>query len=99
MEPAPMPEGDAGPAMYVPRMDAILNRWFTSYEAARESLRSEGGYLLPYRSQYFVTLPEGIRDLGLDPDDADWARIGWDWVRPADAAAWERLREKRERTA
>ena len=84
------------PAMYVTGMGAILNRWFTTYEEARASLNAEGGYLLPYRGQFFVTTPEGIRELGLDPDDADWARIGWDWVRPLDAMAWERLRERRE---
>lgn len=85
--------------MYVARMDAIVNRWFTTYEAAKASLRSEGGYLFPYRDQYFVTLSEGVRELGLDPGDPDWARIGWDWVQPGDAAAWERLREKRELAA
>jgi hypothetical protein len=82
--------------MYVPRMDAILNRWFTSYEAARASLDAEGGYLLPYRKQFFITSPEGVRELGLDPEDPDWERIGWDWVRPADADARRRLCEKRE---
>ena len=81
--------------MYVPRMDAILNRWFTTYEEARASLESEGGYLLPFRNQFFVTTSEGIRELGLDPEDPDWARIGWDWVRPSEQAAWERLNEKR----
>ena len=25
-------ERDASPAMWVPRMDAIVSRWFTSYE-------------------------------------------------------------------
>ena len=82
--------------MYVPRMDAVLNRWFTIYAEARASLELEGGYLLPYKSQFFVTLSEGIRDLGLDPDDPDWARIGCDWVQPKDTEAWERLMEKRE---
>lgn len=82
--------------MYVARMDAIVNRWFTTYEDAKASQRSEGGYLFPFRNQYFVTLREGVRELGLDPDDADWARIGWDWVRPGDEAAWERLKEQRE---
>jgi hypothetical protein len=77
-------------------MDAVVNRWFTTYEAARASLEAEGGYLLPYRRHFFVTLREGVRELGLDPDDPDWARIGWDWVRPADAEAWARLRAKRE---
>jgi hypothetical protein len=67
-----------GPIMYVTRMDAVLNRWFTSYEQARSSLEKEGGYLLPYKAQYFVTTSEGVRELGLDPDDPDWERIGWD---------------------
>jgi hypothetical protein len=85
-----------GPLMYVPRMDAVLNRWFTTYAEARSSLESEGGYLLPFKSQFFVTLREGIRELGLDPDDPDWALIGWDWVEPKDREAWKRLKEKRE---
>ena len=84
-----------GPAMYVARMDAIVNRWFTTYESARISREYEGGYLFPYQNQYFVTLSEGVRELGLDPSDPDWERIGWDWVQPKDAAAWERLREQR----
>jgi hypothetical protein len=87
---------DEAPVMYVVRMDAIVNRWFTTYEEARASLESEGGYLFPYKNQFFVTLREGVRELGLDPDDPDWARIGWDWVMPADAEAWERLKNKRE---
>jgi len=85
-----------GPVMYVPRMDAFLNRWFTSYEAARQSLDSEGGYLLPYKSQFFVTTADAIRELGLDPADPDRERINWDWVRPTDEEAWGRLRHKRE---
>ena len=85
--------------MYVPRMDAVLNRWFTSYPEARASLEAEGGYLLPYKSHFFVTLSEGIRDLGLNPDDPDWERIGWDWVEPKDLEAWDRLKEKREQAS
>jgi hypothetical protein len=81
--------------MYVPRMDAILSRWFTVYDEARASLEAEGGYLLPYRRYFFVTTSEAIRELGLDPNDPDWARIGWDWVRPGDPEAWARLRQKR----
>ena len=85
--------------MYVPSMDAIVNRWFTTYESARASREAEGGYLLPYGNQYFVTTSEGIRELGLDPDDPDWALIGWDWVQPRIADAWNRLKEKRELAA
>jgi hypothetical protein len=76
-------------------MDAILSRWFTTYEDARASREAEGGYLLPYKHQFFVTTSEAIRELGLDPEDPDWARIGWDWVRPRDAEAWERLNGRR----
>ena len=87
---------DEGSFMYVSQMDAVLNRWFTTYEEARSSLDSEGGYLLPYERQFFITQSEGIRELGLDPDDPDWARIAWDWVRPKDSEAWQRLKEKRK---
>lgn len=81
--------------MYVATMDAIVSRWFTSYGEARASLDAAGGYLLPYEKHFFVTTREAIRELGLDPDDRDWERIGWDWVWPADTAAWERLRRGR----
>lgn len=84
------------PVMYVSRMDAFLNRWYATYEAAREALDADGGFLLPYRQQFFVSSPDAVRELGLDPDDPDWERIGWDWVRPADPEARERLRLKRE---
>ena len=36
-----------------------------------------------------------MRELGLDPDDPDWARIGNDWVQPRDMAAHRRLVERR----
>jgi hypothetical protein len=84
------------PIMYVPRMDAVLNRWFTNYAEALASLEAEGGYLLPYKTQFFVTLREGVRELGLDPEDPDWERVGFDWVQPRDNEAWQRLKEKRE---
>jgi hypothetical protein len=81
--------------MYVPRMDAFVNRWFTGYEEARRSRDAEGGFLFPYGRHFFVTDAGAIEELGLDPRDPDWERIRWDWVRPRDPAAWERLSEKR----
>ncbi|MEM1202889.1 MAG: hypothetical protein AAGN66_06625 [Acidobacteriota bacterium] len=81
--------------MYVRGMDVLLNRWFARYEDARASLDEQGGYLLPYEHQCFVCEAEGIRLLGLDPEDPDWARIGWDWAKPTDRAAWKRLRDRR----
>jgi len=84
---------------YQPNLDVFLNRWFSKYEEARASLEREGGYLLPYRHQFFVCEAGAIRALGLDPDDADWERVGRDCARPADEQAYARLREKRERAA
>jgi hypothetical protein len=73
---------------------AYLNRWFARYEEARASLDDEGGYLFPYRHQFFVCVPGFLSDRGIDPDDPDWARIGRDWVRPLDEAALARLERK-----
>ena len=85
-----------GPTMYVPTMDVFLNRWFTTYGEARAARDAEGGFLFPYKHHFFVTTPAAIRELGLDPADPDWERIGWDWVHPLDRHAWERLKERRE---
>ena len=84
------------PSMYVPQMDAVLNRWFTSYKEARVSLEEQGGFLLSYKGQYFITEEEGIRELGLDPSDPNWARIERDWVQPRDREAWNTLKEQRK---
>ena len=86
---------DDGPPMYERGLGGLLNRWFASYSEARASLADHGGYLLPYGEQFFVCESEGVRILGLDPDDPDWERIGRDWVRPQDADAWRRLCHRR----
>lgn len=77
--------------MHSDRMAPYLNRWFTDYEEAAASLLRDGGLLLPYRKQFFVAVREALGELGLDHDDPDWARIGWDWVRPRDPEAHLRL--------
>jgi len=84
---------------YVRGMDVWLNRWFVRYDEARASLEEQGGYLLPYASHFFICPPDAIRLLGLDPDDPDWQRAGYDLARPADAEAFERLRARRKMPA
>jgi hypothetical protein len=84
-----------GREMYARGLDVLLNRWFARYEDARAAREQEGGWLLPFDKQFFICEAEGIRVLGLDPDDPDWALIGWDWVQPQDPAAWLRLKQKR----
>lgn len=77
--------------MYTERLTLYLNRWFADHDEAKASLARDGGYLLPYRKDFFITEAEGIRELGLDPLDPDWARIGFDFARPRDPAAHARL--------
>jgi hypothetical protein len=81
--------------MHTGRMGFFLNRWFATYEEAAASHRAEGGYLLPYRRQFFVTVRDAVAELGIDPDDPDWARIGYDFVRPRDPEAHLRLLQAR----
>jgi hypothetical protein len=88
---------EAGSLWYQPNLDVFLNRWFSNYDEARGSLETHGGYLLPFKRHYFICEAEAIRTMGLDPEDSDWKRIGWDGARPADQEAYARLRQKRER--
>jgi hypothetical protein len=69
----------------------FLNRWFARYDEARASLESQGGYLFPYRHQFFICETGLLAELGVDPADPDWERIGRDWVRPHDGQARDRL--------
>lgn len=81
---------------YPSKLDVFLNHWFSNYEDARHARAGEGGYLLPYRHQFFVCQAEAIRVMGLDPCDPDWEKIGFDAARPVDEEAYARLRERRE---
>ena len=87
---------DADKLWYQPNLDVFLNRWFSTYEEARRSLESEGGFLLPYRRHFFVCEADVIKEMGLEPDDPDWERIGRDGAQPGDMEAYERLYRKRE---
>lgn len=93
-----MVEIDQTKLWYHPNLDVFLNRWFADYDQARAALEAEGEgeFLLPYQKHFFVCKAEVIQALGLDPTDPDWQQIGFDCARPGDAAAFERLRVKRE---
>lgn len=90
-----MNEIDLDTLWYQPNLDVFLNRWFSNYEDARRDHENVGGFLLPYKHHFFVCKAEVIRALGLEPDDPDWERVRWDCAQPVDAAAYERLRDKR----
>ena len=91
-----MTEIDASRLWYETNLDVFLNRWFSNHDDARSALESEGGFLLPYQSHFFVCKADVIQALGLDPNDPDWKKIEYDCARPGDEAAYERLLEKRE---
>ncbi|HEV3163309.1 MAG TPA: hypothetical protein VGZ22_04665 [Isosphaeraceae bacterium] len=72
----------------------FLNRWFVTYDEALASLEAEGGFLFPYRHQFFICDSGFVSALGVDPNDPDWEQIGRDWVRPHDEPARTRLEQK-----
>jgi hypothetical protein len=92
---------DYGTMLYdTPSIGARLNVWFADHAEARACLeeaqqRGERRYLLPYRRQFFVAEPGFVEALGLDPFDADWDAIAFDWAAPRDLTARSRLWAKR----
>lgn len=91
-----MTEIDASRLWYETNLDVFLNRWFSNHADARSAREGEGGFLLPYQNHFFVCKADVIQALGLDPNDPDWEKIGYDCGRPGDEAAYQRLAEKRE---
>lgn len=72
----------------------FLNQWFAKYADAKAYQRLHGGFVLPYRNQYFICDAHYIDNLGFDSEDADWKLIGYDWANPDDQEAWQRLHKK-----
>ena len=77
-----------------PGASAFWKTWFASYPEAKAYLAAHGGYLLPYRKQFFVCEAAYVHFLGIPEGDADLAKVGANWAEPADAAAWRRLRRR-----
>ena len=78
-------------ALYPRRCQGFLNQWFVQYDEARAYLDENGGYLFPYKDEFFICQAGYIQALGLDPQDRDWGQIAFDWVQPANQTAWQRL--------
>ena len=71
-----------------------LNAWFANYAEAKSHLESHGGFLLPYKNQFFICNSNYMKEIGFEPNDPDWKIIAFDWAAPADQAAWQRLYDK-----
>ena len=82
---------DFGTLLYPREGTAYWNIWSASYEEARQIREEHGGYLLAYRKHMFIVDRHFIEMIGLDPEDADWDRMGRDWVRPKSLDARQRL--------
>ncbi|WP_208719081.1 hypothetical protein [Corallococcus sicarius] len=89
----PAPALDTG-GFFQKQQGVFLNRWFATYDEAAASLAAQGGFLFPFRHQWFVCEADFLQALGIDTKDADWERMGRDWVRPRDSAARTRLEGK-----
>ncbi|RMB02631.1 hypothetical protein [Eilatimonas milleporae] len=85
------PVDDFGTALVPHRCMVHWNIWLASYEEAHAIRREKSGFLLAYRKDFVVVDDHFIVTLGLAPEDADWKRMGRDWVHPADAPARDRL--------
>jgi hypothetical protein len=72
----------------------FLNQWFVQYEEGKAYQRSHGGFILPFKKQFFVCTTDYIIDLGFDVCDPDWVLIAHDWVVPQHKVAWQRLYKK-----
>ena len=72
----------------------FLNKWFSNYAEAKSILQANGGYLLPFKKQFFICDRNYITLLGFDADDPDWKLIGYDWVNPNNREASRRLYQK-----
>lgn len=90
-----MDEPDLDTLWYQPNLDVFLNRWFSNYADARQSLEDDGGFLLPYKHHFYVCEADVISALGLDSDDPDWVLVGRDCAKPLDMHACLRLQAKR----
>jgi hypothetical protein len=72
----------------------FLNQWFANYEEAKSWQNSNGGFILPFKNQFFICDAHYINHLGFDAEDPDWKLIGYDWTHPLNQDAWRRLYKK-----
>ena len=71
-----------------------LNQWFSTYDEDKSYQQAKGGYLFPWGRTFFVTGSLHITSIGLNPNNQDWKKIGYDWYQPEDMAAFSRLESK-----
>jgi hypothetical protein len=90
------PGDDFGTFWHVPRSGILLNQWFARYDEARAiHAQDAGGYLLPYKRQFFIVEAPFVEELGVDADDLAWTEVGRDLIAGYGSAAWMKLARQR----
>ncbi len=80
-----------------PGLADSINHWFPNYDEAKAHQAANGGVLLPYRTQCFVTSEAILARLGFEPGHPDWRDIGHDFVKPTSPEAYARITAALER--
>jgi hypothetical protein len=74
------PVTDYGTLLYPNRCAAHLNLWYREHEEASVVREARQGYLLAYRRVFVVVDRYFIESLGLEPEDAAWEPLHFDWT-------------------
>ena len=77
-----------------PKNFSLTTTWYSHYDEGKSHILANGGYLMPYQKQYFVCENSYLVALGLDPNDPDIEKVGYDWSSPLDSAAYNRILKK-----
>jgi hypothetical protein len=75
-------------------LSAFWNNWFANYKKAKLVHRETGGFLLPFRNQFFICEPYFVDEIGLPSSIPEWKEIGFDWVHPENVRAWLHLNDR-----
>jgi len=72
----------------------LIHKWFKSDTEASKYHIKYGGYLLQFWADYVICGVEYIQLLGLHHYAEEWKAIGYNWIKPADQAAYQKLYQK-----
>lgn len=67
---------------WYPTTSPFTLNWFSDYQQAKQCQQDLKGFLLPYQNQFFVCNHHYIEWLGLNAQDDNWQRIGFDAAKP-----------------
>jgi hypothetical protein len=81
-----------------PGHSAYWKTWYGTYEGALQHLSEHGGFLLPYRKDFFICDADYLRFLGVGAEDRDLERVGSNWAEPRDSEAFARLMKRLRKT-